>query len=135
MEGDKYRSVLDIRGREMVCAKSGSVTACKVVGWFESCLKSSGRAFASLLQFTNELFLPGMVHKLWLLWNLHSHRERGKMTIKKKSDGSDKCYEKEEEEGIESTRAEGGNLYMEWLKESSLKRQYLNRVLKEVDRS
>lgn len=72
MEGDKYCSALDIRGRGMVCAKSGSVAACKVVGWLESHLKSSGMAFASRLQFANELFLPGMVHKLWLLWSSHS---------------------------------------------------------------
>lgn len=79
MEGDKYCSFLDVRGRGMVCPKSGSVAACKVVGWFESHLKSSGRAFASRLQFANEFFLSGMVHKLWLLWSSHSHGKRGNL--------------------------------------------------------
>lgn len=63
MEGDKYYSVLDIRGREMVCAKSGSIAACKGVGGLNPTWKAvEGHLLASCTSLMNFSSWDG--HKL-----------------------------------------------------------------------
>lgn len=68
---------------ELFVHRSGrNVFVWKEVGWFESHLKNCGRAFASFLEFSNELSLPRVVNPYLFSWSLHSRGEREKWPLK-----------------------------------------------------